>query len=180
MSKNLSKINILILDDEIIIQKELKEFLEIYNYNVVAISTPEEAKSQLNQQSFDILILDIKLPGISGLELLPQFKKDHPFLEVIMITGHGDNDAVIEAMKNGAFDFFHKPINGLEVKSSIERTKRLVQSHRQISRLKDINQQYQKELSINSEGLIGNSDSFKKVLDLISKSASSLTANIII
>ncbi len=112
--------SVLIVDDERSMRDFLKIFLEKEGYNV---STAEDGKSALDlivNHSFDVVISDIKMPVMTGIELLDSVKQNHPELPVIMITAFASpNDAVI-AMKNGAFDYISKPFNVEEIKSVIE------------------------------------------------------------
>jgi len=103
------EISVLILDDEQRIIHELSEFLVRKGFAVKTAQTPTAAFKLLNQEQFDVLILDIRLPEMDGLQVLKLVKADHPDLEVILISGHGDMDTVIEALRCGATDFLKKP-----------------------------------------------------------------------
>ena len=101
---------ILVVDDEESICEALKEVLEYESYAVTAVTRAEEALKLLADETFDVLISDIKMPEMDGMELLEQVRKlsDVP---VIMITGHGDIDTAVSALKKGAFDFITKPLD---------------------------------------------------------------------
>ena len=119
-------LRILVLDDEVRMQDEIEEFLIGQQFIVYKAGTPSEAFTTLDKTEIDILILDIKLPEMGGLEVLQKVKVSHPDMEVIMISGHGDMNTVIEAMRYGAFDYFQKPFRLPEIKHAIERTRRFI------------------------------------------------------
>lgn len=101
----MSKLKILIVDDEQRITDELSEYLARQGFTISSANSAGTAFPLLKTTHFDILILDIRLPGMDGIEILKQVKREHPQLEVIMISGHGDMETVIQAMRLGAFDY---------------------------------------------------------------------------
>lgn len=168
----MESISILILDDEKVFRDEIKEFLENDSFTVFSAGLPGEAFRILEVESIDILILDLRLPEMDGFAVLEKVKELYPNIEVIMITGHGDMDAVIQAMRLGAFEFFPKPFRLLDMKAAIKRTKRFVElSHK----LKEINQSYEiisKNLRDNvGYEIIGRSRSIQQVMELMRKVA---------
>jgi DNA-binding NtrC family response regulator len=92
------------------------------------------ALDKASQQTFDLILLDIKMPGPTGMEVLPQIVNEHPDTCVVMITAVSDTDTAVEAMKLGAYDYVTKPFNlddlNLRVEKALER-KRLVDENRQ-------------------------------------------------
>jgi DNA-binding NtrC family response regulator len=129
----MSSIRILILDDESEIRTEIREFLHFNGFIVYEAATPDEAFRIFDNESIDIVILDIRLPQMSGLQVLKEIRKLNPDLEVIMISGHGDMDSVIEALRYGASDFLKKPFHLKEVLSSIEKSAKFVRNKRMIT-----------------------------------------------
>ncbi len=123
----MSKLKILILDDSKRIVFELKVFLEDCGHIVFESFSPSQAFEILEKHETDILILDIKLPEMDGLEVLKKVKSLLPDIEVIMITGHGDIENIIQAMRLGASDFFNKPFRLLDIQSAIERTSKFLE-----------------------------------------------------
>ncbi|NNG01705.1 MAG: sigma-54-dependent Fis family transcriptional regulator [Desulfobacteraceae bacterium] len=106
------KKSILIIDDEQDMRRLLKRSLEPdLNCRVETSSSGENALKKMAEESFDLVVADIKMPGMSGLELLPLVKRDHPDLPVIMMTAFGHIETAIEAMKHGAYDFITKPFD---------------------------------------------------------------------
>lgn len=174
-------LNILIVDDEQNYRSELSEFLTDNQFLVETASLPSEAIRLLVTKEIDVVVLDIRLPEMDGLEFLRLIKKDHPDTEVIMISGHGDMDSVISALRNGAIDFFSKPFKMLELLSAIERTKRYIQV---TTKLKDVELNFQRvsrQLSENlGHGIIGQSRAMKQVMDMIGKVSKSDSTSVLI
>jgi two-component system response regulator PilR (NtrC family) len=112
--------SILVVDDERSMRDFLKILLEKEGHEV---STAEHAEAALNlipDHNFDVVVTDIRMPGMSGIELLGEIKEDNPDLAVIMITAFASPDDAVRAMKNGAFDYISKPFNVDEIKSVVE------------------------------------------------------------
>ena len=117
----MESLSILILDDEKVFRDEIKEFLENDSFTVFSAGRPSEAFRILEVESIDIIILDLRLPEMDGFAVLEKVRELYQNTEVIMITGHGDMDAVIQAMRLGAFEFFPKPFRLLDMKAEIGR-----------------------------------------------------------
>ncbi|MDD2196960.1 MAG: sigma-54 dependent transcriptional regulator [Bacteroidales bacterium] len=166
------QLSILILDDEKVFRDEIREFLENDSFIVHSAALPSEAFPILENHEIDILILDLRLPEMDGFEVLEKVKKLYPHIEVIMITGHGDMDAVIQAMRMGAVEFFPKPFRLLDMKAAIRRTRRFIDLNH---RLKEINQSYQlisKDLRDNvGYEMVGRSKAVQQVIDLMRRVA---------
>lgn len=174
-------ISILVLDDEKVFRNEIKEFLDGEGFTVLTAERPSEAFGILSDHRIDILILDLRLPEMDGLQVLSKVKEEYPDIEVIMITGHGDMDAVINAMRLGAVEFFPKPFRLLDMRAAIQRTKRYITLHEQ---LKEISQTYSlvsKDLieSIGSE-IIGNSFGIRQVIEFMGKVAKTENTTVLI
>jgi two-component system, NtrC family, nitrogen regulation response regulator NtrX len=101
--------NILIIDDERAIRNTLKEILTYEGFGVEEAIDGEEGLSKLQSKSFDMVLCDIKMPRIDGFEFLDRVSATHPDLPVIMISGHGNIETAVEAVKKGAFDYISKP-----------------------------------------------------------------------
>lgn len=177
----MENLKILILDDEKLYREEIGEFLSDNKFLIRKASKPSEAFEILKNNDIDIAILDIRLPEMSGLEVLQRIKDEHPNIEVIMISGHGDMDSVIQAMRLGATDYFSKPFRLLDVLSAIERTKRFVELN---NRLKEIESNYQfvsgKLNEVYGHNLIGSSQAMKEVTEMIARVAKSDTTSVLI
>lgn len=107
----MTKPRILIVDDERNIQFLLAKALEIEEYTVNTVSTGKEALLKISGEHYDLIILDLRLPDIDGLEVLKEMDAVGNKLDVIMITAHGNIDVAVEAMKNGCVDFIQKPFD---------------------------------------------------------------------
>ncbi len=103
------KTRILIVDDEEEFVKALSERLTIRDYDVTTSLSGEDAIEQVRHYLFDVVILDVAMPGMSGIETLREINKIKPLTEVIMLTGHATVETAIEGLKLGAFDFLIKP-----------------------------------------------------------------------
>lgn len=103
------KARLLIVDDEEQFVEALSERLSMRDYDVTTALTGEDAIKKITNYNFDVVILDVRLPGVDGTEVLRTIKNLKPLTEVIMLTGHGTVELAIEGMKLGAFDFLMKP-----------------------------------------------------------------------
>lgn len=103
------KIRLLIVDDEQEFTDTLAQRLEIRDYNVSVAYSGDIALEKFKKNSFDIVVLDVLMPGISGIETLKRIKKIDPLVQVIMLTGNVTVEKAIAGMKLGAYDFLMKP-----------------------------------------------------------------------
>jgi len=126
------KISVLILDDEKHFTEELAEFLELSGHVVFEANRVADGMKVLDNHSIDLLILDIRLPGADGLDILKKVKADKPNLEVIIVSGHGDMETVIKAMRLGAFDYLRKPFRHIDIQIAIERTRKFLLLQRRL------------------------------------------------
>lgn len=166
------KIKILVVDDEQRVREEIAEFLLENKYEVFKASAPSDAFLILKEKEIHIVILDIKLPEMDGLTALQVIKDNYPDVEVIMISGHGDMNSVIEAMRNGAADFFPKPFRLMDIHMAIQRTTRYLDLQ---SKYKELEKNYslisgEIQKSIGHQ-LIGKGKGMKKVISMMSKVA---------
>jgi len=114
---------ILLIDDEVDIVRVLSMSLKVDGYDVVTAYSGEEGLDVFTKESPDVILTDIKMPGMDGLEVLRKIKELNPEVEVIIITGHGDIDSAIEALQNGASDFINKPIRDEALSIALNRAK---------------------------------------------------------
>jgi DNA-binding NtrC family response regulator len=103
------KARLLIVDDEEQFVEALSERLSMRDYDVTTALTGEDAINKITSYNFDVVILDVRLPGVDGTEVLRTIKNLKPLTEVIMLTGYGTVEMAIQGMKLGAFDFLMKP-----------------------------------------------------------------------
>ncbi|MGA1581737.1 MAG: sigma-54-dependent transcriptional regulator [Saprospiraceae bacterium] len=100
---------ILVVDDEASIRKTLREILEFEKYQVDEASDGMDALARIKQQVYDVVLMDIKMPKMDGMDALERLRLIRPDLPVIMISGHANIDTAVDAVKKGAFDFISKP-----------------------------------------------------------------------
>jgi DNA-binding NtrC family response regulator len=106
----MSLANVLLVDDESEFVETFSERLTMRNLEILKAFSGEEAMQVLEaHQDIEIVILDVKMPGMDGIETLAEIKKRYPLIEVIMLSGHADVESAIEGMKQGAFDYLMKP-----------------------------------------------------------------------
>ncbi len=104
-----NKIKLLIVDDEVQFLDSIAERLELRDFDVTKASRGAEALEIARQHQFDLALLDLKMPGMDGTELLGILKSEHKHLEVVMLTGHGSLESAVECTKLGAFGYLPKP-----------------------------------------------------------------------
>jgi DNA-binding NtrC family response regulator len=107
----MEQLKILLVDDEHDFVATLAERLTLRGFHVEAISSGADALQRVRENGFSILILDVKMPGIGGLQLLSQIKATHPDLPIILLTGHGSVADAEKGMGEGAFDYLMKPVD---------------------------------------------------------------------
>ena len=102
-------IKLLLVDDEVDFLKSLSERLSLRDFEVITASDGKQAIKAAKKGQFDVAILDLRMPGMDGTEVLKILKDKHKWLEVVMLTGHGSVDSAVEAGKLGAFGYLEKP-----------------------------------------------------------------------
>jgi len=107
----LDLLSVLLVDDEMDFLDTLIKRLKKRNVDASGVKSGEEALDFLNRNSVDVVVLDVKMPGMDGIETLREIKKVNPLVEVIMLTGHASIEVAIEGMELGAFDYLMKPID---------------------------------------------------------------------
>ena len=163
---NMNKLNVLILDDEKRFTEELAEFLGNSGFQALEANSVSYGLSLLKSQSIDLLILDVRLPGFDGLDILKDVKSTYPDIEVIVVSAHGDMDTVIKAMRLGAFDYLRKPFRHLDIRIAIERTQKFLMLQREMKQLEEKNSLISKSLEERIERhFIGVSPQIKEILE---------------
>lgn len=175
------KLRVLILDDEADFTGELKEFLQLRDFDVYTANTPEEGFASLRRRPYDMMILDVRLPGMSGLDILKQVRKLYPSMEVIIISGHGDMDTVIQALRDGAIDYLRKPFRHIDIQFSIERTEKYLKLYRQFREIQDQHSLISAELErMIDRNFIGESRSIRQVLEIANTASKYSNTNVLI
>ena len=103
------QINLLIVDDEEQFLKSMTKRLEIRDFNVIAVDRGEKAIEAAREHPIDIALVDLKMPGMNGEQTLEALKKQHQWMEVVILTGHGSVDSAVECTKSGAYSYLQKP-----------------------------------------------------------------------
>ncbi|NLY40603.1 MAG: response regulator [Desulfovibrionales bacterium] len=114
---------ILVIDDEKPTLKMFKLFLHVYGFDIITAESGEEGLEVFAREQPDIVLTDIKMPGMDGIEVLQEIKKRAPATEVIVITGHGDMDLAIQALNLDAADFINKPIQRQSLEQGLSRAR---------------------------------------------------------
>ncbi|MDD5530982.1 MAG: response regulator [bacterium] len=125
-----TKNSVLVVDDELEICKMLKMLFEKKWYEVSYVMTGKEAIEKITKRKFNVALLDINLPDIEGTELIPIFKKVHPDIKIVMMTGQATKDNTMRALNNGASYYFEKPFN---IDELLTKTQELVEQQNKTS-----------------------------------------------
>lgn len=177
----MEKMSVMVVDDEEIIREEIKEYFERKNiYRMFVAEKPSQCYKILSENTIDIVILDINMPEEDGLSVLVKIKSNYPNIEVIMITGQGDDKILNQATKLGALDFFFKPVGLVEIQQTIERTNRYINLKNQLNRIKKNYNVVSEILKLSEINIIGDSEEIKNVIELTLKAASSPDTSVLI
>lgn len=160
--------HILLLDDEKNYLLVLDALLTDAGYKVTAISDPEAGLSFLEESEVDIVITDMKMPKITGQEVLENVKKNYPYIPVLIMTAFGSIEGAVEAMRYGAFDYITKPFANDELLLSVQNAVTLAHAQRQYRLLQE-----NMEDRYNLGQIVGRSRPIRAVMDLVSRAAPS-------
>ncbi|MCL2276542.1 MAG: sigma-54 dependent transcriptional regulator [Treponema sp.] len=157
---------LLVIDDEKNIREGLAEFLQSDGYDVVCAADGNEGFNIFNGGDIDLVITDLKMPGLSGDELMRRILSRSPGFPVIILTGHGTVESAVAAMREGAWDFLSKPVDldhlSLKVKRALD-NRELFFMHRRME------EELKRKKQFNS--IIGNSRNLREVFDMMSRAA---------
>lgn len=115
---------VLIVDDERDFVEMFSLRLEQQGEKVSTAYSGKDALKVLDHEAIDVVILDIRMPGMDGIDTLKQIKQLHPIVEVILLTGHGSTETAVEGMKLGAFDYLMKPADFEDIKLKLENARK--------------------------------------------------------
>jgi len=168
------KAKLLIVDDEKHIREGLEKALTLDGYDVELAFDGKDALAKIEEGDLDLVITDLKMPNLSGEELMKEALERNPYLPVIILTGHGTIENAVEAMRNGAYDFITKPLN-------IDKLSLIVNRALENSSLKRQNRELLNQLKkkYSFENIIGKSTAMKKMFEIIELVAPS-RANVLI
>lgn len=137
---------ILVVDDEESIRITLSEFIREDGHDVYRAGDVDEAFKQLQDSTFDVVVTDIIMPRITGVDLLKKIREGNQDIQVIMITGEPNVDTAVEAVRAGAFDYLSKPISKDEIKKVVGNAARIKELNEDKIRLEAENREYQEHL----------------------------------
>ena len=160
-----SPYSVLVVDDEPSIGKLLKKELSSPARSVAAAESAHQAREMLRRNTYEVVVLDLRLPDADGLDVLVEIRQHSPDVEVIIITGHGNIDSAVEAMKLGAYDYITKPFNLEELELIVERAYQRACLRFENRQLKHAQKQGQ------PQQIVGNSAAIKQIRFLIDKVA---------
>jgi two-component system response regulator HydG len=170
-------VRVLVVDDEPTLLRALEALLKKKGYDVVGLDSPIVATQKLAAEDFDVALLDIKMPQLSGLELLNAVKHRRPEIEVIMMTGHATVETALQAVRSGAYDYLTKPFDDVELVA------RAVAKAAERKALWDRNKQLENQLrereGLPPDGLVGASAPIREVQRMIDAVAYSATTVLI-
>src|SRR5262245_44013882 len=157
------KARILVIDDEAAIRDSLRMTLEYEGYEYLTAATGQEGLVMADRETPDLVVLDIKMPGMDGLEVLDRLRVINEALPVIVISGHGTIVTAVEATKKGAFDFIEKPF-------ASERVLVALRNALDQRRLRDENRSLKKAVEVRHQ-MIGGSAALQQVMVAVGRAA---------
>jgi signal transduction histidine kinase len=137
---------ILVIEDEDLVRQSYDDMFSFFGYDVESVPNGREGMSRITKQDYDIVVTDLNMPEMNGIEVLKYIKKKKPYIEVIVITGYATLENAIEAMKVGAYDYFAKPVDIEHVRIVISKCVQQIQSRKENEELRSLTQRL-KELN---------------------------------
>jgi DNA-binding NtrC family response regulator len=175
------KIKVLTIDDEQNFTEEIHEYLQKTGFESYTANTVRPGLAILKKNEIDLLILDIRLPGANGLDILKQVKDEYPKLEVIIVSAHGDMESVIQAMRLGALDYLRKPFRHVDFQIAIERTQKFILLNQKLQMMEEKNSLISQNLSEKIDrNFVGESQKIRQVLDLALTASKFSDTNVLI
>jgi len=167
--------SILVVDDHELIRETLKETLIDEGYKVNLAKNGRECLETVFSVDVDLILLDMKLPDMSGIDVLQRLRETHPDIVVIMMTAYGDIESTKRALHLGAFDFIHKPVKARAVTSIIKMAMEIRTLRQEIQQII-----YRNKERYGYHNIIGKSEALQKVLEVLTKVANSDASTILI
>lgn len=162
-----AQMKVLVIDDESNFTDEMEEFLQNQGYVSFSANNVQKGRTILKTHNIDLLILDVRLKGVNGLDVLKEVKQTYPNTEIIIVSAHGDMETVITALRNGAIDYLKKPFRHTDIQIAIQRTRKFLDLHQVIRNMEEKNSLISKTLQekIKRE-FIGESRQIKEILEM--------------
>ena len=160
------QMRILIVDDELVVRESLYHWFSRQGYPAQSARSGKDALEKLEQENFDTLFVDMKMPGMSGFELLEIVKKRYPETAVVIITAYGSVDTAVQAMKIGASDYLLKPFKPDQLSLIMEKISQQMKLASEYRYLKG-----QMDKICRFDNIIGESDPMKKIYTMIEEVA---------
>lgn len=157
-----ARAKILVVDDEEIARDNLKHILTRPGWTVTAVASGADALQAMENQVFDVVLTDLKMKGVDGLQVLERTRHAHPSTEVIVITGHGSIPSAIDAMKKGAYHYISKPLKIDEVRITVEKALEKTRLHTELRALKD-----EYATMVEMPFIVGKSPQIQNIMDLV-------------
>ncbi len=161
---NQAKYNLLVVDDDDEIRKRSAQYFQDHGYEVATAANGDEALELAKQRDFHVAVVDMAMPGMSGIELLEKFQETGASLESVMLTGHGTIETAVEAMKLGAHDFITKPVRFKHLAAVVEKAVEAGRMRKENRQLRAVIERTQ-----TSRGMIGESAAMREVFRLIDR-----------
>ncbi len=160
--------SILVVEDDPSLRRIMQVRMEHHGFRVECAESGEEGMAALEREPFDLLLTDLMLPGMSGLEVLKQAKAQHPATAVIVLTAFGTVETAVEAMKGGAFDYLTKPVDNEELLLAVNRALETVRLREEVGNLRmSVSRKF------GFENILGHSERLLHVLDVAARAAQS-------
>src|SRR3954466_7134592 len=157
------KSRILVIDDEVAIRDSLRMMLEYEGYEFIGAATGQEGLTLAEREAPDLVLLDVKMPGMDGLDVLERLRRMNESLPVVVVSGHGTISTAVEATKKGAFDFIEKPF-------ASERVLVIIRNALDQRQLRDENRSLKKAVEVRHQ-MIGDSPVLKQIMASIGRAA---------
>ena len=165
---------ILIVDDELVVRDSLQKWFDSEGYDAGAVSSGREALFAVQQKQYDLVLLDIKMPGMDGMELQKKLREVDSDLTVVIMTGYASVETAVEALKMGAYDYITKPVDPDELVHLVSNALGHKRYKRELERLRENLQEIYPDTK-----LIGNSPAIRRVLELVEMVAATDTTVLI-
>ena len=166
------KVNIMVVDDEEIVRDSLTSWLEEDGYHVEAVESGKKALERLPERAWDLMLVDLKMPGMDGIQLMDEVHKASPEMLVIIMTAYATVDTAVKAMKKGAYDYFVKPFNPDDISLTI---RKIVDHHKLVQENLFLRKELKKQYKLRD--MISKNEKMLEIFDLartVAKSSSTV------